>query len=269
MLASLLTKNNISAAAYVWNITEQDWDEISWADLDQNMAEQTSLEPMQAFVYNLAAAGVTSDVAEIDYKDAVWSPKFGANYIAARRSATNNDLTRVVINITGANGKTDKVTLRQSNEYTAEFDNGCDMRKNLTMNSSCIYANTQLGEMAQVADNDINGLHLSVATEEETMFKMTFSHLNGEQLAIRDNLTGTTMVMTEDAEYFFTVAENSVSDRFEIVSPKNAPTAIDTVNINEGAKAVYTILGQYVGTTNNWNVLPTGIYVVDGIKMVK
>lgn len=268
LLHDMKNAANVSAAAYVYRMADDDWDEISYADLVDGIANQTVLEPMQAFIFNLVGENITNAATEINYRNSIWDPVFAPTPAPARRG-NNSNVTRAIITITDINGNTDKVALRQGVDFSADFDNGYDMTKNMSLSDTRIYANTQLGEMAQVATNDLIGLNLSVASKNETMFKMTFSHINGEELAIRDNLTGSVIDITEGAEYFFSVAENSVNNRFEIIAAHKAPTALDEVGAAHGAKGVYTVLGQYIGSTADINALPAGIYVVDGVKIVK
>lgn len=62
-------------------------------------------------------------------------------------------------------------------------------------------------------------------------------------------------------------ANSTVPARFEIVGRQNMPTAID--NVEEAAKAtgIYTITGQYLG--RDFSNLPAGVYIVNGVKVVK
>ena len=272
MIKEAVGEGNINPVLYWYDGENDSWENTSFADYEENDPYALAkIAPMQAFLFNRLVPGAAAASATIDYKATVWEPVYPSNAgsAAPARKSVRTDLTKAVITITAENGKSDKVTLRQSMDFSADFDNGYDARKNMDLKAFNIYANTELGAMTQLADNAIEGQKLTIATENETSFKMSFSNIIGEQLAIRDNLTGAVINMVEGAEYFFTVVENSVSERFEIIGVNNAPTDVETVVANDGAKAVYTILGQYMGTTDNWNTLPTGIYVVDGVKMVK
>lgn len=272
MIKGVVGEGNINPVLYWYDGENDSWENTSFGDYEDNdPSALAKIAPMQAFLFNRLVPGAAAASATIDYKATVWEPVYPSNAgsAAPARKSVRTDLTKAVIIITAENGKSDKVTLRQSMDFSADFDNGYDARKNMDLKAFNIYANTELGAMTQLADNAIEGQKLTIATENETSFKMSFSNIIGEQLAIRDNLTGAVINMVEGAEYFFTVVENSVSERFEIIGVNNAPTDVETVVANDGAKAVYTILGQYMGTTDNWNTLPTGIYVVDGVKMVK
>lgn len=247
---------------------KEKWNPVSLLDLKQGMGE-TKLNPMQGFILNRTA---TDDaVVTINYNDMVWPTRLPASSgKAARNRVMDENLTRVKITITNEDGIYDYVTLRQSDEYTAEIDNSGDMEKYMSAVGANLYAvSNELGNMAQIATDNMDGMILGVAANKNEVCKMTFSYVCGEQMAIRDNLTGATITMVEGAEYFFTATEGDNANRFEIVAVKNAPTDVETVVETTGAKAVYTVLGQYMGTTEDWNTLPNGIYVVDGVKMVK
>lgn len=261
----------VAAGVYLDLLGNEQWDVVSFDDLTEvnGNPAATKLNPMQGFILNNQTS--SSATAAISYENMMWDPIFDPNHetVMGMAARHNDDLTRVKIMITAANGRYDAVTLRQSEKYTAEYENGSDFEKYMGINAVDFYATTELGNLAQVAMNDIEGLQLSVASKEAASYKMTFTNVLGEQLAIRDNLTGSVITMTEDAEYFFSAAEGTNANRFEIVSIKNAATDVETIVEATGTKAVYTILGQYMGTTDNWNELPNGIYVVDGVKMVK
>ena len=266
LLADILAAGEgASASAYIYDAPTDYWKVVTYAQLNAGTAAYSKLEPMQGFIFNNIDPTIDA-TAVISYKNDVWNPVFAPAAIAARNTVDNT--TSVQINIVAENGQNEAITLRQGEDFSAAFDNGFDAKAMVGLNPICIYANTEIGEMAEVSTDNLIGTKLNVATKGETSFTMTFSNLNGEQLAIRDNLTGSVINMVEGAEYRFAVAENSNAERFEIVAIHNAPTAVENVSAaNNGA--VYTIFGQYVGEKSDWNILPAGIYVVDGVKMVK
>ena len=60
-----------------------------------------------------------------------------------------------------------------------------------------------------------------------------------------------------------TTKQTTAPTEIKIEAPTEE-TVEETVN---APKAIYTIMGQYVG--QDWNTLPAGVYVVDGVKVVK
>ncbi len=267
--AILASGENVAATAFTDPEGKENWGSVSLESLKEGMfADRRFLKPMQGFILNNNSANPTTANVTVNYCAMVWDPVYNPTHQhkAARMSS---DLIRAMITVTAENGREDAIIVRQSEEFSPAYDNGADVAQYMGLNAFDFYATTELGNMTEVASNDIDGLQLSVAAKEAGSYKMTFSYVLGEQLAIRDNLTGTTMTIAEGAEYYFSATEGTSNNRFEIVSVKNAPTDVETVVETEGAKAVYTVLGQYVGTTDNWSILPAGIYVIDGVKMVK
>ena len=232
----------------IYDVETDWWKTVTYGQLKFNISPAaTELYPIQAFIlHNNAPANNTA--ATVDYKNAVWSTNT-KNNVAARQK-TYIDITSATVTITAENGQTDAISLIQANEFSEEFENGYDAFKNVNVNPINIFANTEMGKMASVASNTIEGTSLSIQSKNETNFKMSFSNINGEKYAIRDNLTGATITMVEGAEYFFSANKGDNANRFQIIGINNAPTAIENV-ATEGAKAVYTVLGQYMGTTDN------------------
>ena len=106
-------------------------------------------------------------------------------------------------------------------------------------------------------------------TTEAINYTLTFAEVRGEEYALRDNMTNTVTNIVEGATYnFYAQPNETIEGRFQIVSRQEMPTAVETVEETVNApKAIYTIMGQYVG--QDWNTLPAGVYVVDGVKVVK
>jgi len=112
------------------------------------------------------------------------------------------------------------------------------------------------------------GKTINIQTTSDINYTMTFKNLSGNEYAIRDNATGKVINMEEGASYEFSAQPNStVEGRFEIVNVNKAPTAIENTEVKANVKGIYTLMGQYVG--EDFNTLPAGVYVVDGVKIVK
>ena len=124
--------------------------------------------------------------------------------------------------------------------------------------------------LAALGTNNLLGTMLSLQTTDAVAYTLEFSNVRGEELAIKDNVTNKITLMREGATYSF-VAENNATleGRFQIVGRHEMPTAVETIEETAAPKAIYTVMGQYVGETTDWNNLPAGVYVVDGVKIVK
>jgi hypothetical protein len=108
---------------------------------------------------------------------------------------------------------------------------------------------------------------ISFQAGNATEYTLSFENGN-EDYMLRDNVTGMTVAMEEGAEYTFAQAANTtVPARFEVIAAPKATTAIE--NVEEAAKAtgIYTMTGQYMG--RDFTNLPAGVYVVNGVKIVK
>ena len=273
LLTNFLTTNGarIIGGIYVYDAENNWWHDISLIDCQEHAPRQSKLDPMQAFLANLTP-GEAID-ASVNYESVVWNHKDEAKVVLTPSSAParmSGNMTKVIINVTSLeSGREDRVTLRESADFTAELDNGYEMEKLINGASFNVYAPSEIGNMVQLATNEIDGQFITIDSKEETSFKMSFSGVNGRDLAIKDMLTGTIMNITEGAEYFFSTGANEVSNRFQIVGRQEMPTAVETIENTVDSKAVYTVMGQYVGETTDWSNLPAGVYVVDGVKMVK
>lgn len=256
----------IDASMYLWDMANQKYIPVNKSMYGYFATDAPKEIPaLQTFIVKLTSGN--SAMLDLDYATSVYGYVTNPNTYSAPRRAVASDVNTLRINIKAANGAEDDVYFVESAEFTEDYDNGADITKYMNKGMN-FYAN---GEYAMVASDNIEGATLSLQTIDEVDYTLTFAEVNGEEYALRDNLTGRVVLMTEGASYRFTAQPNqTVESRFQIVPRQQMPTEdINTVNETAGSKAVYTVLGQYVGETENWNQLPAGIYVVDGIKIVK
>ncbi len=225
------------------------------------------IKPLQGFF--MFAEKATE--ADFQYNSAVYSAFINkqnggaANNAPARRAASQYN-AKAIIGIESAEGEYDEVVLVASNDFSDEYDLKADARKmeNAGMN---IYADGSFDYLAVMATDDLMGQTLSFKAGNEAQYTMTFSGIEGE-LAIRDNATNQVIAIKEGATYEFTAQPNSTIDgRFEIIEPAKLPTAIENTEVKANVKGIYTITGQYVG--EDFKALPAGVYVVNGVKIVK
>jgi hypothetical protein len=258
---------NLSSTDNYWrNITIGDYEDFEEGIISFPISK---IAPMQCFVTRTLESVEEPFTDALNYEAMVWNHRnennheiVASNAAPARRNMMAADYTRASIVI--ANGENEQiVTLRQSARFSDEFDNGYDASLFKAGNFN-IYAND---ELAQIATDNLMGTTLSVEAAKAASFKMTFEGLRGETLAIRDNMTGTVINMTEGEEYFFSVAPGTAADRFEIVEAAKMPTDVEALKAAPAKKGIYTLVGQYLG--EDFDVLPAGIYVVNGKKVVK
>ena len=223
------------------------------------------IKSMQAFVLYLNEGETTT--APINYANAVYNPAVTPSNAPARSRA--NDLNNgALIKVFAANGMEDDVILMEKDSYTENFDNGSDASKLMNEDGINLYAITAMGKLSYVADNNIENTLLSFKAGEATEYTLQLGKVFGEDYAIRDNVTGVIINLVEGETYTFTqTANTTVSGRFEVVGVAKMPTAIENTEAVKSAKGIYTITGQYLG--ENIEILPAGVYVVNGVKVVK
>ncbi len=268
MLTDFVGNNaNLEATVYVYRSADNWWDAINLGDFGGYFATpaQTTIDPMQAFIFRVRDG---EKDAVINYKKHIYNPDPTTTPVAApARNREAITAGTAMIEIAAADGAKDKLYLIESDNFSAEYDNGYDAAK--YMNESFnLFASVNDEKMAKVATDNLEGTVLGMNTKEQTSFTMTISHVNNINYAIRDNFTGTEIEMVEGATYMFSTAANAnIEGRFEIVPVAKMPTAIENIEATAAAKGIYTVTGQFVG--NDYHCLPNGIYVVDGKKIVK
>ena len=227
----------------------------------------TEIKPMQAFVLYLNEG--TSTTAPINYANSVWSYSDLATAQAPARAQVNTLNNGALIEVVAANGHKDQVILIEDDAYTSNFDNGADASKLMNEGGINLYATTAMGNLSGVADNDIENTLLSFKAGEATEYTLQLGKVFGEDYAIRDNMTGATIKCAEGTEYTFTQAANTLaSGRFEVVSVAKVATGVENAEaVKASAKGIYTLTGQYMG--ENFEILPAGVYVINGAKVVK
>lgn len=108
---------------------------------------------------------------------------------------------------------------------------------------------------------DATSLKLSATGATVTFDQTELTMTDGEWKTFTVNMTG-----SGDAKIVFTPGKRFFLDEVLVVDP-NA-TAINTINTNKVTTTrIYTLDGRYVGTDPN--LLPRGLYIINGKKIVK
>lgn len=231
---------------------------------------QKEVAPMQTFVLRLTGSDFSS--TDINYADAIWgNPRYdGAksalNAAPAHRAEVNDDaIIRMTIE---ANGQKESVVMIENGVYSDAYDRGYDAIKYMNENSFNTYVGVNGENYGTVATDNLEGKMLSITTNAELAYSITFDFVAGEEYALRDNATGKVIAIEEGATYAFAAQPNStVEGRFEIVAAAKMPTAIENTEVKANVKGIYTLTGQYVG--EDFEAVPSGVYVVNGVKIVK
>lgn len=231
---------------------------------------QKEVAPMQTFVLRLTGSDFSS--TDINYADAIWgNPRYdnakSALNAAPARQAEINDNAIISMSIS-ANGQKESIVLIENGVYSDAYDRGYDAIKYMNENSFNTYVGVNGENYGTVATDNLEGKMLSITTNNELAYSITFDFVAGEEYALRDNATNQVIAIEEGATYEFAAQPNStVEGRFEIVAAAKMPTAIENTEVKTNVKGIYTLTGQYVG--ENFEALPAGVYVVNGVKIVK
>lgn len=252
------TNNNLEDAVYCAKIVNN---HLTWESYDNDPLlgrDLPEVRPMQPFMlYNDGAAYN----ATLDYSSLVWDPATSAAPARSRRSI--NDLTKVQINIEG-NNESDNVILSQSSSLEA---NEKAIRKYMNGTFNLFIAGEEK-ELDILATNDLNNTILGYQVTKAGTYTLNFVDVQGNDLVLVDLANGAQINIEEGATYTFAASANETNDaRFQIVEARKMPTDVETVEAAKVQKGIYNMVGQYLG--EDFDVLPAGIYVVNGVKVVK
>ena len=262
--------NAVELSAWIYVSDEDRHVSITKAgvDSDEDPTAIKTIAPMQGFILNCGAS-IPTDGA-INYGASVWNNpnKTGVAIMAPARNRKENS-ARVTIVVSTEKSK-DAVVLRESDEYSSEFDNGADAHKYMSERVFDFYSENNGENFSDVATDNLEGTMLTLKAKNETAYTMSFRNVNNFNYVLRDNLSGAIIPVVEGTTYDFFMAEGTTANgRFEVIDAAKVPTAVENVDATRSVKGVYTILGQYVGESSILNTLPSGIYVVDGQRIVK
>ena len=265
-------RSYLNAGVWVHRINGSGWDAIGMGDVDDYIYDQEpmlqySIQPMQAFVYNLLS---TPSTTVLDYNEFVFNPFLQAlnNNAPKRGLAATSDYTRATIAIEAADGTNDLVKVYEGSVFDASINNGYDMPKLMNEEGVNMYFNAAEGDLARFASDNVDNTAITLETKEATSYTVSFSNVTLAGYALRDNLTGTETELVSGNTYSFSAPANSkIEGRFEIVAVAKMPTAIENTEVKANAKGIYTLMGQYLG--EDFHALPAGVYIINGKKVVK
>lgn len=224
-----------------------------------------TIEPMQAFIMKLGSGAEES--TDINYLNSVYNPAMGIARPGAGAPARNR-VSYNEVQIGAFNEKYwDNVSLMEGEQFSAGYDNGYDAPKYDNNKGLSLYVANGNARMERIATDNAEGLFIGIDAPEAGEYTLDFSGVNGMEYSVVDMQTGNVFEIAEDAEFRFYTEAGKNDYRFQLVAPSKVPTAIENTAVNANVKGVYTITGQYVG--EDLNVLPKGVYVVNGVKVVK
>lgn len=284
-LANEITGNSdLDWTVWVWDTEHQTYASVSLKALQEAEALseefasamykdwQREIAPMQTFILRLP----NTDNAEtvVDYASTIWgNPRYTAATSAlsaapARQNATAVEGNIIRLAVADENGSSDAILLMEKNNYSDNYDNGYDAVKYMNSNTINMFTTIDGEDLSSVATDNLEGKTLTIQTKEAVNYTLSVEAVFGKAYALRDNVTGKVIAIEEGTTYEFAAQPNStVEGRFEIIAPAKLPTAIENTEVKANVKGIYSITGQYLG--EDFKALPAGVYVVNGVKIVK
>lgn len=257
---------------------------------------QTILPSMQGFVVQ-PLDGVSSGAKlNLNYERLVWKNEESASNLPLRApDRRDSELqSRVCVHLMSADSLADHVFLleKEGTGFARGYDDGYDAKKMFADGLPAIYTYDTIGKLAVSATDDVLETYLGINTTASTTYTISFSHVIGEGLGLRDLLTDSCVAITDSTTYTFTASANTQNQiRFvveEYVEPQswNGGTSIDNVDAGDmriwqaddllsvtGAPRcsdvrLYNAEGKLIisekfngATTINLSALPKGVYV--------
>lgn len=221
-----------------------------------------AIPPMNAFFINNRNSGVTGFT--IDYSECVWGKEDTKPMLAPSRAQAS--VSNIEIAIKSLN-TADYISLFESLDFSPAYDADADALKYMNAGAN-IYATVDEQNLAIVATNNLNGQYMSFQAGEDVEYTMSFNGTNGNYLLI-DTENGNAIQMKQGTIYTFTATPNSIiENRFQIAKV-GVVTDLQKLEVVPAAKGIYTIMGQFIANAEDFVALPAGVYVINGVKVVK
>lgn len=216
----------------------------------------SEIQPMQGFFIYCPA----TSSEEVNYENAVWNFAIGGAAAPARQETEDNGMA---IMLTSANGRSDMVSLRESDERTQT------LKMNSASTGVSLYAVAEEGNMSNFASGDLDNVALGLTTNSATSYTLNFDNVEGDYV-LCDMMTGAQVTIMNGIEYNFYASANATIDtRFVVRKANRIVTGMDNIEAQQKHTGIYSVTGMYIGETSVLNTLPSGVYVVDGVKVVK
>ena len=270
-----LVDSHIDGTVYMWDAENQNYGSVTLNRLrnDSHLEDwEKEVAPMQTFI--LRIVGANSAAEEVKYADAIWgNPRYGkgGNNSAPRRRKMpqiGQDDAYFQMVVTAANGKSDRIIFTENAANSNDFESGFDADKFMNEKSLNIYSTINGENYSTIATDNLEGMTISMQTKNAVNYTISFKYVEGNEYALLDKATDQLITIEEGATYEFSAQPNStIEGRFQIVERNNMPTAIENTEVKAKVKGIYSITGMYLG--EDFEALPAGVYVVDGVKIVK
>lgn len=206
---------------------------------------------MNAFQVNTSSdATLTLDYDKLVRKNAVTNANINNPLRAPRRIENVSEIEALMrVRVTGEYTHTD-VWLLQDEQFTDEFDNGWEAKyQDCDNRSAQMYAESELGRMAFLAKQNIDGTVLGFAPSRDgNAYTFSFYFIGDEALYLNDMQLETSTLIDAENTYTFTYSEEDMAERFIISRQAFGVPAITTGNesINDDAKPIKFIKDDHI-----------------------
>lgn len=215
-----------------------------------------NIAPLQAFfLYANEATTMT-----MNYEQTVWNALLAQPESALQQIESEDEEVAALITLTAGDGCSDEVLV-----YEGEAFHSTKMFNDIS--NTNIYVSAETADYSTFGTENLEGTVLEILTNNQTDYTLSFTYTTGEPLCIKDMETNLIVAMTEGNTYRFSSPANATVRRF-VITRKDVPSHMENVTI-DGVKGIYTITGQYLGEDIDWNILPQGVYLIDGQKYIK
>ena len=256
----------------------------------------TTIPSMQGFVVQPSGGVESGAKLNLNYERLVWKNEESAENQPLRSPGRRDSelQSRVCVHIMSADSLADHVFLleKEGTGFARGYDDGYDAKKMFADGLPAIYTYDTIGKLAVSATDDVLETYLGINTTASTTYTISFSHVIGEGLGLRDLVTDSCVAITDSATYTFTASANTQNQiRFvveEYVEPQswNGGTSIDNVDAGDmriwqaddllsvtgaprcSSVRLYNAEGKLIisekfngATTIRLSALPKGVYV--------
>lgn len=266
-------KEKLDGEAAVWvqrNGAKNTWSDIAYADIKDGGINEALLllQPMNTFVFK-----ASEGTFDLEYDDFVYTPVKSAKGFAAPRraqaAAQDEDYKMAVFVFTDEEEEEELLRLYEGNDFSDSFDNGYDVSKMPNEEIfNAYFVSPALGNLSRLASDNVDNSSITLDTKETTHFTLSFRNVSLEGYSLKDNVADSLITIQTGETYEFEAEANTKYEgRFTVVK-NGGETAIDNVEETKYiANGIYSVTGVYMG--NNINLLPAGIYIINGKKVVK
>ncbi len=200
--------------------------------------DQSLIAPMQGVLIKTSIDGAK---LHLNYKKHVWNAKqtTGNDFnkpmrVAAADNQSDDEFAlsyRVRLAVNSENSGADRIYLLENEEFTSQYDNGWDAPKLMGEGLMNIYTNEDAGQMSVSATDNVENMYIGFQAGADYEYTMYITSVIGDELFLRDNVSGETYPLISDTQFTFYAEPNTKDDfRFQVLpeDPNNFNSGVTT-----------------------------------------